>query len=128
MSLPRTLSLAVAALTLFSQPVTAQIPPATDAQREAGLRVESVQFEPSELHLVRGETENLTILLLDADGNRVEDAVSLIFTQGGISPPFAALTTEATPITATAAGNATVAANAAIAAAVMDFLIMVRSS
>ncbi len=107
MSLPRTLSLAVAALTLFSQPVTAQIPPATDAQRQAGLRVESVRFEPSELHLVRGETENLTILLLDADGNRVEDAVSLIFTQGGISPSFAALTTETTPITATAAGNAT---------------------
>ncbi|MBT8488465.1 MAG: hypothetical protein KJO65_06570, partial [Gemmatimonadetes bacterium] len=83
--------LALLALTLLgTHDLQAQFPPATPEQREAGARVTEVRFGTEELTIPRGETATIGAELFDADGNRVEGAVALVFAQGGVGPTFSA--------------------------------------
>ena len=66
----------------------AQLPPATDEQKAAGSRVETVRFEPAELFLRRGENTEVSVSFLDADGNPVEGVNSLFFSASGVGPQF----------------------------------------
>ncbi|MCZ6915210.1 MAG: hypothetical protein O7I93_00400 [Gemmatimonadetes bacterium] len=102
----RKILLGIGAVALTTQAASAQIPPATDAQKAAGARVESVRFEPSELTLMRGETASLTVVFLDSMGNPIEDVVGLLVSRGGITPRFATLQAEATQLTGSSAGDA----------------------
>ncbi len=98
--------LAVGTVALTTQTAYAQLPPATDAQKAAGSRVESVRFEPADLSLMRGETVGLKVVFLDAEGNPVEEAVGLVVANGGITPPFALIQPEGIEITGSSAGDA----------------------
>ena len=80
---------ALGSLTLqlaLAVPATAQFPPATAEQREAGARVTEVRFGTEELVIPRGETVTLQTGLYDAAGKLVEGAVAVVFAQLGVSP------------------------------------------
>ncbi len=84
-----TLSLFAAAALLIPQGASAQFPPATPEQRAAGARVAEVRFGTDEVVVPRGETVTLEAGLYDADGNRVEGAIAVLFAQVGVTPRFA---------------------------------------
>lgn len=71
----------------WASPVIAQVPTATDEQREAGSRVTEVVFEPAEIEMVRGDSVAVTPRFLDENGEEVEDVVFRLFSfRGPISP------------------------------------------
>ena len=55
-------------------PASAQLPPATPEQRQAGERVATIDFGVEELVVERGATIPLEVRFLDADGNEERPA------------------------------------------------------
>ncbi len=98
--------LALVALSLLgAQTAHAQFPPATPEQREAGARVAEIRFGTEELTIPRGETATIGAELFDADGNRVEGAVAILFAQGGVGPTFSAIEGPTAELQGMAPGN-----------------------
>lgn len=98
--------LALLALTLVgTSDLQAQFPPATAEQREAGARVAEIRFGTEELTIPRGETATIGAELYDADGNRVEGAVAVVFAQGGVGPTFSTVEGPTVELQGMAPGN-----------------------
>ena len=72
----------VAGLTLSVNTASAQLPPASPEQEAAGARVASVVFAEPTIIAERGDTVTLAPSFFDADGNRVEGAMHLLFARG----------------------------------------------
>jgi len=98
----RTALAALALLFATASPAAAQLPPATAAQREIGMRVAEIRFGTEELLVPRGEVVTLQTGLYDAQGSPVEGAIAVIFSRAGVSPsfsPIVGLTVELTGVT-----------------------------
>jgi hypothetical protein len=65
-------ALAVLGVCLGSAPAAAQVPQGTAEQLELGLTVTGVRIEPEAVSMSRGDTLLLTVILIDANGQRVE--------------------------------------------------------
>ena len=60
-----------ALLSILPRLIDAQLPSATDAQREAGSMVASVEFDHDPIDLMVGDSVDLVARFLDADGNEI---------------------------------------------------------
>ena len=72
-------------LTALALPAQAQLPPSTPEQRAAGDRVVAVEFDTEELVVERDQTASVSVRLVDAEGNPVDDAVGLLIAEVGIT-------------------------------------------
>lgn len=97
--------LALLALSLLGTDAQAQFPPATPEQRAAGAQVAEIRFGTEELTIPRGETATIGAELYDADGNRVEGAVAIVFAQGGVGPTFSTVEGPTVELRGMAPGN-----------------------
>ena len=71
-----------ALLSILPRLIDAQLPSATDAQREAGSMVASVEFDHDPIDLMVGDSVDLVARFLDADGNEISGVAWAILSFG----------------------------------------------